>query len=377
MKILLTIAVLFNAISAFACTCSVTMPFKNKDDLKPYDVIALVKITKLAPMDPQTGFHVRRDGAIGMEVKELFKGQSATMAFDQSFSSDCALSLHVGEQWLFFGNIYEGKILVGSCGYTIRYSDSNGMRGWWSGDNGPMSFLNKLRELYSHPLTSNVLGKIFYPNGNVEVEQSFKKGKLEGLRKIYYPSGQLYMIEKFKDGKRIEHRRSFFLSGQLFQDVEYKNSLIKKKIRYQYIGDGKPKNFSMHEIDLMLDPEKYPQEMKKRIDSLRTARTVIASITEYDKDGRSSNTKDYLSNQKLRWESYLDWGKQIYETTFYDDNGKVTSHSKYDKTADSVIEERYDSNNNRKETINKCGICSIYFDAAKPPEATAEKVYIQ
>ena len=41
----------------------------------------------------------------------------------------------------------------------------------------------------------------YYPNGNIEMEQTFRSQKLNGISKTYYENGNLKTSQFFKDGK--------------------------------------------------------------------------------------------------------------------------------------------------------------------------------
>ncbi len=79
MKNLIAIVLILINLSAIACHCSVIPEFKNKNDLKPYDFIALAKVVVLSPPDTAKPWLRRRDGNIKIEIMELFKGGKETV----------------------------------------------------------------------------------------------------------------------------------------------------------------------------------------------------------------------------------------------------------------------------------------------------------
>jgi len=155
-----------------ACTCAPQPEFKSKEDLKRYDFVALVEITALPPKNLQSFMKLRVNGDINLTIKELFKGESTLKVYDGDFNDDCALNLHEGENWLFFGTSYNGKTFISRCSYTRLYSDTLGKREWqyFTG----IKELDVLRKLYEHPVNTNYSKKVFYKNGQVEIEQQFK-----------------------------------------------------------------------------------------------------------------------------------------------------------------------------------------------------------
>ncbi|RZA02697.1 MAG: hypothetical protein EOP47_05815 [Sphingobacteriaceae bacterium] len=382
MKILFTVFIFFSSVTAYGCSCLLSTPFENTNDLKSYDFIGMVKVDKLAPLDTQKAFGVRQDGNIGITVLELFKGEATTIAFDPSFSTDCAINVHIGEQWLFFGNIHQGKLTVDRCGYSIRYSDSTGMRNWYSGDIGPMRHLNKLRELYNHPLISNLKSKMFYSNGNVHIEQSIKNNKLNGKRKIYYPNGKVYMVEQFKDGERVGEKDVYFPNGQIMIHEEYAKGMVTKTLLYHDTTETAwYLNFQANNQANAIFGDKTRSKLQilQRLDSLRKTPTwgkQLQSIYLYSKDGRSYTRKFYAFDGKLEAETYLDWNKKIIEHTMYYPDGKRRSHSIKNQITNQEIEINYKEDGTKREFLQTCTSCKYYFEP-NVPAATPDKAYIQ
>ena len=65
--------------------------------------------------------------------------------------------------------------------------------------------------------------KMFYLNGNLEAELTFKDGKLEGLGKIYYPNGNLQFGITYKDGKQDGLSKDYYENGNLKDETTYKD----------------------------------------------------------------------------------------------------------------------------------------------------------
>src|ERR1700761_5378291 len=99
MKIISTLLLLLITKCAFCCTCAVIGSFNSKDDLKGYELIALVKITGLPPLDPDT--RLRKQGDVDLKVLELFKGVPVTSVKNFNFEA-CFIQPKTGEDWLLF-----------------------------------------------------------------------------------------------------------------------------------------------------------------------------------------------------------------------------------------------------------------------------------
>jgi antitoxin component YwqK of YwqJK toxin-antitoxin module len=382
MKLPYTLFLLLITKLSFGCSCAPMADFKSKDDLKEYDFIALMTVKELAPIDTSSKFmRLRKNGDIKINLTELFKGNSVDQVYDSSFRNDCAFDLQVGEQWIFFGTTYNGKINISRCGYSVKYRDTIGAREWWYF--GGIKQLDVLRTIYAHQQESNAFKKQFYLNGNIEVEQKFKNGKLNGLRRIYYPNGKIHIEEKFKDGNRVDFRNTYHPSGQLIESVTYSRGFIKQVVQYQDTTEvAWYMNFqTAHNNDLLFgDKDHDPQFFISTLDSLRKLKAwdkQIASSRKYADNGRSYDFVSFNYRGVIRAKGYLDWDKQINEHTNYYDNGKVQMYIKYDQINDQQIEYDYTKEGKRRDFVRKCESCKYYFSSSSEPEATPQKTYIQ
>ncbi len=374
----LALIVLLISKNASACVCAPQLDFKTKDDLKSYDFIAFVKITKLSAYHIPRWSNTRVNGNIGIRINELFKGDTTSIVYDSSYDSNCALNIKEGEEWLLFGNVSNGKVSVSVCSFSRMYRDSTEKRDWRSLI--IIERLNMLRHIYDHAIPQNTNAKIFYPNGKLEVSQTFKNGKLDGVRNIYYPTGQLYIAEKFKNGKRVEYRNTYMPSGQLIRQTIYRNGLIKQLITYQDTAESTWYiNYQVHNNNepLFGDKSHTPAQFSLMLDSLRKIKhweKQIAMDKTFGDDGRSYTLKMFDYKGDTSAVGYLDWNKRLYEHTVYR-NGKIEYTAKYDQLNDSQIEHDYDRPGGPKDFISKCDYCRFYFDVNSPPEATPEAIY--
>lgn len=357
-----------------------TRDFKSFEDLKGYDFIAFVKIKNLAPRDTNAFMRLRKNGEIGIEILELFKGQPSGSAFDQNFKNDCSLTMEIGEQWLLFGNLVNGKITVSRCSYSVIYRDAQGEREWkyFSG----IRQLDILRTLFNHEALPDMKPKQFYPGGNIEIEQSFKNARLNGVRKFYHPNGKLYLVENFKNGIRKGYRNFYGSTGQLLESVRYKNGLKKSSITYQDTAEiAWYLNFQMrHKKDVLFGDHKHDSVFFKRVlDSLRQlknwAQRPEIIFTYYNK-GRSYTMSFYGYSGNMEACGYLDWAKQINEHKKFYKNGKIETYTKYDWLHNEQVEYDYKPDGSRREFIRKCESCKFYFDKDNPV-GSPEKIYIQ
>jgi antitoxin component YwqK of YwqJK toxin-antitoxin module len=380
MKILCTLIFLIVIKHSFGCVCAPLPEFKSKEDLKGYDFIALVQIKQLAPKD-SARLLMRKDGHIGIEVLELFKGESINLLYDPGFNSDCTLSLENNEQWIFFGTIKNGKVEVYSCSYSVKYREANGIREWqyFTG----IKQLNVLRSIYGYPTVANNIPKQLYPNGNIEIEQHFSNGQLNGTRKIYYPDGKIFITEDFKNGVRVGFRNYYGKSGQLLKSVSYKNGLIKKSITYQDTTEiSWYFNWQTHHNrdPLFGEREHDSTFFVKTLDSLRHLKywsKEVHIVYTYDNNGRNYKSLLYGYRGNLEGVSSLDWDMQIYEHHNFYKSGRIEIYAKYDQLNNKQVEFDYKEDGTVKNFTGDCELCMVFLGRTLPPAATPEKIYIQ
>ncbi|MDP9078709.1 MAG: hypothetical protein M3O71_14855 [Bacteroidota bacterium] len=382
MKLSITLFLLILRECVFGCTCGMLRDFKSKEDLNGYDFIALAKITDLPKLDPADRFmHTRVSADVNISILELFKGKPTTLIIDPDFKDDCHLNLQTGEQWILFGSTIDGKIIVSKCSYTTNYRDINGGRQWEYF--GGIRQLDVLRLLYQHPQVSNMVEKLFYSNGNTELTQHFKNGKLNGVRKIYYPDGKLYITEEFAGGVRVGSRNFYGQSGQVRRSTIYENGLIKQVITYQDTTENAwYLNYQRyHNKDLLFGDRSHDTTFFIHVlDSLRKLKDWekrIQILYKYSADGRSYKMEmyDYMGHPEA--DNYVDQQKQLSEYHRFYKNGKLASYQKYDQLHDLEIEYDYGEDGTRHDFVKTCESCKFYFEKDLPPAATPEKIYIQ
>ncbi|MES2429230.1 MAG: hypothetical protein V4560_19765 [Bacteroidota bacterium] len=381
MRLLFILLILVFARDAMACKCAT--PELNSRELKRYDFIALVKIVKLPATNPVS--QNRANGHIRIQVLDLFKGKTTQWAYDDGFNSDCMLYLKEGEQWLFFAYYFKGKLSVDQCTHSVRYADNTGLREWtgadfWK-DNG-VAWMAKLRALYGRPVISNAKSKVFYANGKLEIEQSIKQNKLDGLRKIYYPNGPLFLIEQFKNGQRVGASDKYSVSGQLLEHVIYSNGLIRSSSVYTDTTEtvAMLKQQASLKTSVVLGGD-YPltgKQVAQLLDSLKKTKYwkhPLESTVIYDINGHTKTEKSYQFDGKINFERYVDWRKKaFYEKNYI--NGRLELEEITDVVKGQRIFFTTDVKGHTERSVNPCNNCYPEFSninlAAKPPN-----VYIQ
>lgn len=382
MKSLITILLTLISLSAIACHCSPAPEFKNKDDLKTYDFIALAKVVALSPPDTAKQWLRRRDGDIKIEIIELFKGGKETVITEPSVNSSCDLGLNLGEQWLFFGSKGKDKIEIGPCNYNVKYSDTSGLRDWrfFSGINR----LNVLRNLFNTGQLNSLKDTVRYDNGLPEIVQHFKDGKLQGERQIFYPTGQLYVREKFENGKRIKYRKVYAMSGQLIYEVKYFGLYAKTRTSYYDMLELKkwlPMQARYNKITGEIYDDDDPR-VKKALDSLFRAATATKSKsilqykTKFSHNGRSYISYSYSQHEKIVGYSNVNSRKKIAELYRYYEGGSIQTYQKLDAVNNQEIEHDYQPDGTRRDFLIPCESCKYYFDPQRDNGSKPEAIYL-
>ncbi len=93
---------------------------------------------------------------------------------------------------------------------------------------------NELRCTLNGKLLTGIV-KMFYPNGNLMIEETYKDGKKEGLSKLYYENGNLKIEGTYKDGKPEGLWKGYYPNGNLKAEETYKDEKLDglKKLYYE------------------------------------------------------------------------------------------------------------------------------------------------
>src|SRR3989338_1536594 len=78
--------------------------------------------------------------------------------------------------------------------------------------------------------------KSFFPDGKLQIESTFKDGKLNGISKEYYPDGKVKLEVEYKDGKRDGIYHSNYEDGTLWSDGFFKDDRPRGLMRGYFPG---------------------------------------------------------------------------------------------------------------------------------------------
>jgi antitoxin component YwqK of YwqJK toxin-antitoxin module len=306
---------------AKSCICGNFYSYDNLSELKEYEFIAHAKVldeVEYEKSSPSNG----NSGSVGLlkiQVIELFQGKMQQEIFEGSMFTSCDLGVNKGEEWLFFGKIYKGKIFVHLCDRHERYREVDGLRNWRF--YGESNILSTLQKMYNHPYKTyeDEIRKEFYENGQIELETSYKNGKLNGEMKMWYPNGVLRSIQYFKNDTLQGKNIWFYPSGQIEREKFYRNGFTVNISKDYY--DSTITKHPIQKKYLMKD------EHIKTEDSLRFLfhRVQESSIRCYNDDGRLVFSKHFSRIGQLKSEtSYFQHHNNATRITYHD-NGVVSS----------------------------------------------------
>lgn len=194
----------FSIENLLACYCDFEPEFKSKKDLSEYGFIALVEVLKVDSIAGDKNNH-----RIEFRIIEKFKGdqihQSVVWGKHRSLNqgwTSCDLGEDVGEEWFLFAKKVGNDYKIGSCDRTTRYKKANSFRFW--PEPGEMDLFNKLRVVFGKRLTALKFQDGFrveyLKNGQKQLEEFYRNGKLEGERKLWHVDGNLMLLQNWKNG---------------------------------------------------------------------------------------------------------------------------------------------------------------------------------
>lgn len=241
------IILLFLPDFSFACVCAYTGDF-SIEKMEDYDYVALIKVGKLIPpVDTNDKEELPR--FFEAEIFEInrFKGESMSKIKvfgghrDFQYQTSCDLGIDTGEEWIVFGERFEGEIIFSYCSHTTIYKTEIGLRQW--------QYLNGIKELTLLDSTYNKESRdyleldkdsIFYENGKLERAQQFKNGKLHGKVTYLYPDGQSYGFVSFKNGVQHGPYRWMNSNGSInLEGRKRRGKDFKKRIFYKLSSQEK------------------------------------------------------------------------------------------------------------------------------------------
>lgn len=300
---------IFSPFSIRACICTDYLTMDSLPQLKEYDFIALVKIT-----DDQD--FKETIGLLTINILELFKGQRIDKMLEYEKHSSCDIGISKGEEWILFGKRINGKMAIFACDRNVQYKEKNELRDWKYGRG--MHELKQLRKLYEHAQETfgNTKRTEFYSNGQIEIEETYANGKINGERKIWYPNGILFCKEFYINDTLDGKAEWFYPSGQIYDEDFYQR--------------GAHCNVSRLYYDSSIDQnskEGLIETFYKTEDSLNFVFRRIQPQYEivFDSYGWSILSREYNRAGKIIKEETFDHARKFRTIIYYHENGTIQS----------------------------------------------------
>ncbi|WP_343703743.1 hypothetical protein [Chitinophaga sp.] len=299
---------------AHACRCISLPVLDSISQLNKYSFIAHVSVTDAGDRGSA------HTGTVQFKIIELFKGDRIDSIFESDKMSSCDIGISDQEEWILFGIMHNGKLLLQPCDRNIRYKNQQGERDWQFlrgiGD------LQKLRSLYRHTVQQHPDGShtVYYPSGKKELEEHYLSGQLHGSRKIWHANGQLYASEHYLHGKLDGKSEWFYPSGQLSFESYYRAGKKYNVSRYYY-----DTTLSDRQRRMLIDV------VYKTADSLNSEYSRIQVHLEniYDQEGTPVITREYYRLGRIKSEWVNDKDSSIKININYYPNGLINYISRF------------------------------------------------
>ena len=276
------------------------------------------------------------------------------------------LNFELDSVWKFYNE--DGKLLV-----EINYKNGkkNGIKTTWlDKETVKENFRNEIKEGYT---------RYYFTNGKIKQEIPFTKGLEQGYGKEYDSDGTIITLTEYKRGFIVDRLRInrkdgngkkqgrwciFYEQGSLKSEITYKDDLKNGYLK-EYAENGDLLKISKY-VDDILQPEaeeiqkletqnEYYPDGKVKISAMFRNGVPEGIKREYKSDGtiekaylykngviigegivmedgnRDGHWKDYYADGSLKAEGNYDNGKQIGEWKYYHSNGKTEQTGKFNK----------------------------------------------
>lgn len=323
--------------SLMACSCSDNFKrIKSVDDLKDYQFVALVKVTSetINPISDSTPF---QDAVLRFIIIEKFKGNDLREVIESDVKTTCDMGIEVGDEWIIFVRSFDNKLTISACDRDIRYRDKAGMRDWHY--KRGIQELEDLRQLYrrSGKQHRDGISREYYPDGKVEIEETYGNSLKNGVQTVFHPSGRIWGKQTFVNDSLEGRSEWYYPSGQLDDQRFYRKGFLINLARVYY--DTTVTDF---------DKKFLVRDFYKTEDSLRKTYSRIQVWMEalYDYDGKIVCAREYSRWGNLEHETLYHQEDSNFTSVFYHDNGQVRTIQHHKDHKNSGHYQEYDPDGN-------------------------------
>jgi len=220
---------LFLSHDLIACECAVQLNSAIEKKVTDADYVALIKVQKIMPNKSKD------DYIINVEEIKLYKGNSVkdiivyggNWNLHNNYATSCDLGINENEEWIIFGKKINNEIRIGFCSHSIKYKDADGYRNWMN--QYPFKTIEELNTYFKYPSDSTAIvnGKriLYFPNGNIEVEENYRSGMKNGPAKYYYTNGKLNGEEYYRKNKLHKTQTWYYPNGDINSIKHFKNGI--------------------------------------------------------------------------------------------------------------------------------------------------------
>lgn len=339
-------------LKVWACTCGGPFEFNTKEDLERYQFIAFVKIDSIynssIPKANEYDLFYQAD----LTILELFKGGpintilvSGGNAKLGTTITSCDIGISANEKWVIFAYRDNNRNLrTGLCTFSKQYASASGEKDWQF-ERG-IKELSQLRKIYDHEVTTDSIEdgikRTYYPNGNIEIEQSFSNGKPDGENIIYYPNGQVMISEGYKEGERKGESIWYDRRGRIKREFQYLNghpvdtcyiySVYTGLVQYERIYDDEGNMIQSTSYDFDGVLQSAVQINRNTNEYIKTSFYPSGSIRyiaiSNSENYQSIRTTEFFESgaKEKEWEYYPDDSTKVFKFWQWSKDGKISSN---------------------------------------------------
>ena len=333
MRSILTILLTLFVKTLLACSCA-PLGELSKTDIDKTDYIALVRIKEILPAKVDSPKFYNENNYFKIVIEEIshFKGSHFTEIIvaggHPKFNTwtSCDFGMNEKEEWIIFAQYDKGKPFVYPCWRTKQYRQADGFRDWqYQRGLKEISFLDSFFHRESPDINRKGEVKFYYPNGNLEKVEHYKKGELHGQIEYFFPDGKLYGKGFYYKGFLDKTFNWYYHDGAIENRTTYNRGLkVDTSIYYiKYANSYHPFFVTVYnnvgEVSLF---QEYGGDWEKR---------YLWTETIYDPKTHKEKIIFYFEGGQIRSVQYRLNKKDFGEYVEYDEEGKITRQWKYDE----------------------------------------------
>ena len=158
--------------------------------------------------------------------------------------------------------------------------------------------------------------RVYHQNGQIEKEENYKDGKLDGKRTFYSKNGQIEKEENYKDGK-LDGKNFEWIYSEFRKDKDFENF---SSALYFCVNCDNPPFIDLFSMELFTLSSPFKKEEKYKNGELKKR-------TLYDKDGQVRLEENYSTcNNTICYEEQR---KKSGKWTLYYENGQIRLEGNY------------------------------------------------